>query len=194
MWTEAEEAAGVGAAPAAPAAAAPAAAAAAAATAARVLGSYRGAFPAIKRATAAAVRGAEPALVRAIEAARGSAADVDLAVSPLAAASAGGGEAGEAGEPGAGRAAQRCLQFQVLGLDFVADADGTPFLLECNAAPQFGHPTTMASLRQKVAGPMLRGLPGALCAVAESLQGRPEALESAANDSTDHSRWEFVPH
>ena len=142
-----------------------------------------------RRATAAAVRGAEPALVRAIEAARDSAAAVDLAVSPPP-ASAGGGEAG----PGAVQAAQRCLQFQVLGLDFVADADGTPFLLECNAAPQFGHPTKMASLRQKVAGPMLRGLPGALCAVAESLQGQPEALESAANDSTDHSRWEFVPH
>ena len=59
--------------------------------------------------------------------------------------------------------------FQVLGADFVVDSSGQPWLLELNAAPQFGDPLAMSSLRQKLGLPLLMHLPSVI------LRSRSEA-------------------
>ncbi|KAL1521634.1 hypothetical protein AB1Y20_021292 [Prymnesium parvum] len=52
--------------------------------------------------------------------------------------------------------------FQCLGCDFVVDAEGSPWLLELNEAPQFGDPLTMDRLRARLGQPLLNHLPEAI--------------------------------
>ena len=48
--------------------------------------------------------------------------------------------------------------FQVFGADFVVDAHCRPWLLELNAAPQFGDPQAMPGLRETIGRPLLQHL------------------------------------
>lgn len=54
--------------------------------------------------------------------------------------------------------------FQVLGFDVIVDAEGNPFILEANMAPQLGDAQGMADLREHVALPLINALPQVLLA------------------------------
>ena len=136
-----------------------------------VNGTYANAFRDIKRAVATAVRGARGALNAAITRAADHTAGDDVT-------------------------AINALQFQILGLDFVADADGRPFLLECNSSPQFMHPST--HFRRELAAPLLHGIPDVLCAVTDATITGADlssmcAVHDEDGDATICRQWVFVP-
>lgn len=68
--------------------------------------------------------------------------------------------------------ADDAMLFQMFGYDFLVDSGMQPLLLEINAAPQFGDPQIMPSLRNAMAIPMLNTLPDAILSMATHRSSR----------------------